>query len=377
MPACTLGAAAVGAVIAIEAIITLAIVVGVAARTGRLICNTVCPVGSALGLISRYSIMKMDINTDLCTGCLKCVETCKGSCIDPSSHTIDSSRCVMCLNCAAVCPNKAINGNLIMKQYLDLLKDILENGTDKHDRTGTGTRSVFGRQMRFDLSEGFPLLTTKKLHLKSIIYELLWFLKGDTNAKYLQDNGVRIWNEWAREDGDLGHIYGYQWRSWPDYNGGYIDQIAQAVNDIKNNPDSRRIIVSAWNVADLPNMALPPCHAFFQFYVADGKLSLQLYQRSADTFLGVPFNIASYALLTMMMAQVCDLKPGEFVHTLGDTHVYLNHLEQANIQLAREPRTLPKMNINPDIKSIFDFRYEDFELIGYDPHPHIAAKVSV
>ncbi|MCX4259618.1 MAG: thymidylate synthase [Muribaculaceae bacterium] len=264
-----------------------------------------------------------------------------------------------------------------MKQYLDLLKDILENGTDKHDRTGTGTRSVFGRQMRFDLSEGFPLLTTKKLHLKSIIYELLWFLKGDTNAKYLQDNGVRIWNEWAREDGDLGHIYGYQWRSWPDYNGGYIDQIAQAVNDIKNNPDSRRIIVSAWNVADLPNMALPPCHAFFQFYVADGKLSLQLYQRSADTFLGVPFNIASYALLTMMMAQVCDLKPGEFVHTLGDTHVYLNHLEQANIQLAREPRTLPKMNINPDIKSIFDFRYEDFELIGYDPHPHIAAKVSV
>ena len=264
-----------------------------------------------------------------------------------------------------------------MKQYLDLLKDILENGTDKHDRTGTGTRSVFGRQMRFDLSEGFPLLTTKKLHLKSIIYELLWFLKGDTNAKYLQDNGVRIWNEWAREDGDLGHIYGYQWRSWPDYNGGYIDQIAQAVNDIKNNPDSRRIIVSAWNVADLPNMALPPCHAFFQFYVADGKLSLQLYQRSADTFLGVPFNIASYALLTMMMAQVCDLKPGEFVHTLGDTHVYLNHLEQANIQLAREPRTLPKMNINPDIKSIFDFKYEDFELIGYDPHPHIAAKVSV
>ena len=264
-----------------------------------------------------------------------------------------------------------------MKQYLDLLKDILENGTDKHDRTGTGTRSVFGRQMRFDLSEGFPLLTTKKLHLKSIIYELLWFLKGDTNAKYLQDNGVRIWNEWAREDGDLGHIYGYQWRSWPDYNGGYIDQIAQAVNDIKNNPDSRRIIESAWNVADLPNMALPPCHAFFQFYVADGKLSLQLYQRSADTFLGVPFNIASYALLTMMMAQVCDLKPGEFVHTLGDTHVYLNHLEQANIQLAREPRTLPKMNINPDIKSIFDFRYEDFELIGYDPHPHIAAKVSV
>ncbi|MDE6644643.1 MAG: thymidylate synthase [Muribaculaceae bacterium] len=264
-----------------------------------------------------------------------------------------------------------------MRQYLDLLKDILENGTDKHDRTGTGTRSVFGRQLRFDLSEGFPLLTTKKLHLKSIIYELLWFLQGDTNVKYLQDNGVRIWNEWAREDGDLGHIYGYQWRSWPDYNGGTIDQITQAVNDIKNNPDSRRIIVSAWNVADLPNMALPPCHAFFQFYVADGKLSLQLYQRSADTFLGVPFNIASYALLTMMMAQVCGLQPGEFIHTLGDTHIYLNHLEQANLQLTREPRKLPKMKINPDVKSIFDFKYEDFELEGYDPHPHIAAKVSV
>lgn len=264
-----------------------------------------------------------------------------------------------------------------MKQYLDLLKDILENGTDKHDRTGTGTRSVFGRQMRFDLSQGFPLLTTKKLHLKSIIHELLWFLNGDTNVKYLQDNGVRIWNEWAREDGDLGHIYGYQWRSWPDYNGGTIDQISQAVNDIKNNPDSRRIIVSAWNVADLPNMALPPCHAFFQFYVANGKLSLQLYQRSADTFLGVPFNIASYALLTMMMAQVCGLQPGDFIHTLGDTHIYLNHLEQAQLQLTREPRQLPTMKINPDVKSIFDFKYEDFELEGYDPHPHIAAKVSV
>lgn len=264
-----------------------------------------------------------------------------------------------------------------MRQYLNLLKDILENGTDKHDRTGTGTRSVFGRQLRFDLSEGFPLLTTKKLHLKSIIHELLWFLQGDTNVKYLQDNGVRIWNEWAREDGDLGHIYGYQWRSWPDYNGGTIDQITQAVNDIKNNPDSRRIIVSAWNVADLPNMALPPCHAFFQFYVADGRLSLQLYQRSADTFLGVPFNIASYALLTMMMAQVCGLQPGEFIHTLGDTHIYLNHLEQANLQLTREPRKLPKMKINPEVKSIFDFKYEDFELEGYDPHPHIAAKVSV
>lgn len=264
-----------------------------------------------------------------------------------------------------------------MKQYLDLLKDILENGTDKHDRTGTGTRSVFGRQMRFDLSQGFPLLTTKKLHLKSIIHELLWFLNGDTNVKYLQDNGVRIWNEWAREDGDLGHIYGYQWRSWPDYKGGTIDQISQAVNDIKNNPDSRRIIVSAWNVADLPNMALPPCHAFFQFYVANGKLSLQLYQRSADTFLGVPFNIASYALLTMIMAQVCGLQPGDFIHTLGDTHIYLNHLEQAQLQLTREPRQLPTMKINPDVKSIFDFKYEDFELEGYDPHPHIAAKVSV
>lgn len=264
-----------------------------------------------------------------------------------------------------------------MKQYLDLLKDILENGTDKHDRTGTGTRSVFGRQMRFDLSQGFPLLTTKKLHLKSIIHELLWFLNGDTNVKYLQDNGVRIWNEWAREDGDLGHIYGYQWRSWPDYKGGTIDQISQAVDDIKNNPDSRRIIVSAWNVADLPNMALPPCHAFFQFYVANGKLSLQLYQRSADTFLGVPFNIASYALLTMMMAQVCGLQPGDFIHTLGDTHIYLNHLEQAQLQLTREPRQLPTMKINPDVKSIFDFKYEDFELEGYDPHPHIAAKVSV
>lgn len=264
-----------------------------------------------------------------------------------------------------------------MKQYLDLLKDILENGTDKHDRTGTGTRSVFGRQIRFDLSQGFPLLTTKKLHLKSIIHELLWFLNGDTNVKYLQDNGVRIWNEWAREDGDLGHIYGYQWRSWPDYKGGTIDQISQAVDDIKNNPDSRRIIVSAWNVADLPNMALPPCHAFFQFYVANGKLSLQLYQRSADTFLGVPFNIASYALLTMMMAQVCGLQPGDFIHTLGDTHIYLNHLEQARLQLTREPRQLPTMKINPDVKSIFDFKYEDFELEGYDPHPHIAAKVSV
>lgn len=265
-----------------------------------------------------------------------------------------------------------------MKQYLDLLNNILENGTDKSDRTGTGTRSIFGAQMRFNLEDGFPLLTTKKLHLKSIIHELLWFLAGDTNVKYLQDNGVRIWNEWADpETGDLGHIYGHQWRSWPDYNGGTIDQISQAVNDIKNNPDSRRIIVSAWNVADLPNMALPPCHAFFQFYVADGRLSLQLYQRSADTFLGVPFNIASYALLLQMMAQVTGLRAGDFVHTLGDTHIYRNHFEQARLQLTREPRPLPKMIINPDVKSIFDFHYDDFQLIDYDPHPHIAAAVSV
>jgi len=264
-----------------------------------------------------------------------------------------------------------------MKQYLDLLRDILDNGTIKTDRTGTGTRSVFGRQMRFDMADGFPLLTTKKLHLKSIIHELLWFLKGDTNVRYLQENGVRIWNEWADADGNLGHIYGFQWRSWPDYRGGSIDQIAEAVEQIKHNPDSRRIIVSAWNVADLPNMNLPPCHAFFQFYVADGRLSLQLYQRSADTFLGVPFNIASYALLLQMMAQVTGLVAGDFVHTLGDTHIYLNHIDQARIQLDREPRPLPRMIINPDVKSIFDFRYEDFHLEGYDPHPHIAAKVSV
>lgn len=264
-----------------------------------------------------------------------------------------------------------------MKQYLELLKRILDEGVDKGDRTGTGTRSVFGHQMRFDLSEGFPLITTKKVHLKSIIYELLWFLKGDTNVKYLQEHGVRIWNEWAGPDGDLGHIYGYQWRSWPDYNGGHIDQIKQAVDDIKNNPNSRRIIVSAWNVADLGNMNLPPCHAFFQFYVANGKLSLQLYQRSADTFLGVPFNIASYALLLMMMAHVTGLQPGEFVHTLGDTHLYLNHLDQARLQLQREPRPLPRMVINPEVKSIFDFKYEDFSLEGYDPHPHIPAPISV
>ena len=264
-----------------------------------------------------------------------------------------------------------------MRQYLDLLRHIMDNGVDKADRTGTGTRSVFGYQMRFDLEKGFPLLTTKKLHLKSIIYELLWFLKGDTNARYLQDRGVRIWNEWADPDGNLGHIYGYQWRSWPDYDGGFIDQIAEAVETIKRDPDSRRIIVSAWNVADIKNMNLPPCHAFFQFYVAQGKLSLQLYQRSADTFLGVPFNIASYALLTMMVAQVCGLRPGEFVHTLGDTHIYNNHFEQVAEQLAREPRPLPRMVINPEVKNIFDFKYEDFALEGYDPHPHIKATVSV
>ena len=253
----------------------------------------------------------------------------------------------------------------------------MEEGTDKNDRTGTGTRSVFGYQMRFDLSEGFPLLTTKKLHLKSIIYELLWFLKGDTNVKYLQDNGVRIWNEWADENGDLGHVYGYQWRSWPDYNGGFIDQITETVETIKKNPDSRRIIVSAWNVADLPDMKLPPCHALFQLYVADGRLSLQLYQRSADCFLGVPFNIASYALLLMMVAQVTGLKPGEFIHTLGDAHIYRNHFSQVEEQLSREPRKLPRMVLNPDVKDIFGFTYDDFRLEDYDPLPHIAGKVSV
>ena len=264
-----------------------------------------------------------------------------------------------------------------MKQYLDLLNRILTEGVRKEDRTGTGTISVFGHQMRFNLEDGFPLLTTKKLHLKSIIHELLWCLKGDTNVKYLQENGVRIWNEWADENGDLGHIYGYQWRSWPDYNGGHIDQISEVIDQIKNNPDSRRIIVNAWNVADLGNMNLPPCHMFFQFYVANGKLSLQMYQRSADTFLGVPFNIASYALLLMMMAQVTGLKPGEFIHTTGDTHLYVNHLEQVQLQLTREPRALPKMKINPDVKSIFDFKYEDFELVDYDPHPHIKGVVAV
>ncbi len=264
-----------------------------------------------------------------------------------------------------------------MKQYLNLIQDILDNGAVKTDRTGTGTKSIFGHQMRFNLEEGFPLITTKKLHLKSIIHELLWFLKGDTNVHYLQENGVRIWNEWADEDGDLGHIYGYQWRSWPDYNGGHIDQIKEVIRQIKETPDSRRMIVSAWNVADLDKMNLPPCHLLFQFYVADGRLSLQLYQRSADTFLGVPFNIASYALLLMMVAQVTGLKAGDFVHTTGDTHLYLNHLDQARLQLTREPRPLPRMVINPEVKDIFDFKYEDFKLEDYNPWPHIAAKVSV
>lgn len=264
-----------------------------------------------------------------------------------------------------------------MKQYLDLLDRILTEGVQKGDRTGTGTISVFGNQMRFNLAEGFPLLTTKKLHLKSIIYELLWFLQGNTNAQWLQERGVRIWNEWADEDGNLGHIYGYQWRSWPDYNGGHIDQITEVIDQIKNNPNSRRLIVSAWNVADINNMNLPPCHILFQFYVADGKLSCQLYQRSADTFLGVPFNIASYALLTMMVAQVTGLQPGDFVYTTGDTHLYNDHIEQAKLQLTRSPRPLPKMVINPEVKSIFDFKYEDFQLTDYDPHPHIKATVSV
>lgn len=265
-----------------------------------------------------------------------------------------------------------------MKQYLKLLQHILDNGIQKGDRTGTGTISIFGHQMRFNLEEGFPLLTTKRVHLKSIIYELLWFLNGDTNVKWLQEHGVRIWNEWADPiTGDLGHIYGYQWRSWPTYDGGCIDQIKQAVYDIKNNPDSRRIIVSAWNVAELDKMNLPPCHAFFQFYVADGKLSLHLYQRSADTFLGVPFNIASYSLLCMMMAQVCELTPGEFIYTTGDTHIYNNHINQIYEQLSRKPRVLPIMKLNPDVKDIFGFRYEDFKLEGYDPWPAIKGQVSV
>lgn len=264
-----------------------------------------------------------------------------------------------------------------MKQYLNLLQRILDEGVEKSDRTGTGTKSIFGHQMRFNLQDGFPLLTTKKLHLKSIIYELLWFLRGDTNVHYLQDNGVRIWNEWADETGELGPIYGYQWRSWPDYNGGYIDQIAEIVRQIKETPDSRRIIVSAWNVADLDKMHLPPCHLLFQFYVANGRLSLQLYQRSADIFLGVPFNIASYALLLLMMAQVTGLEAGDFVHTTGDTHLYLNHIEQARLQLSRTPRPLPRMVLNPNVKDIFNFHFEDFKLEDYNPWPHISAQVAV
>lgn len=264
-----------------------------------------------------------------------------------------------------------------MKQYLDLLERITKEGVKKTDRTGTGTLSVFGHQMRFNLSDGFPLLTTKKLHLKSIIYELLWFLRGDTNVRYLQEHGVRIWNEWADEQGELGPVYGHQWRSWPDYDGGTIDQIAKVVDTIRHNPDSRRIIVSAWNVAEVDQMALPPCHTLFQFYAANGRLSLQLYQRSADTFLGVPFNIASYALLLQMMAQVTGLEAGDFVHTFGDVHIYLNHLEQVKLQLTREPRALPRMVINPDVKELTDFKYEDFRLEGYDPWPHIAGVVSV
>jgi len=264
-----------------------------------------------------------------------------------------------------------------MRQYHDLMKHILENGTKKEDRTGTGTLSVFGYQMRYDLNEGFPCVTTKKLHLRSIIHELLWFLKGDTNIKYLKENKVSIWDEWADENGNLGPVYGSQWRSWPTSDGDTIDQIKQIIQQIKETPDSRRIIVSAWNVGEIKNMALPPCHAFFQFYVADNKLSCQLYQRSADTFLGVPFNIASYALLTIMVAQVCDLELGDFVHTLGDAHLYLNHLEQAELQLSREPRKLPVLKINPDVKELLDFKYEDFELLNYDPHPHIKGAVAI
>ncbi|MDO9185695.1 MAG: thymidylate synthase [Bacteroidia bacterium] len=264
-----------------------------------------------------------------------------------------------------------------MKQYHDLMQHVLDKGATKTDRTGTGTISVFGYQMRFDLQDGFPMLTTKKLHLKSILHELLWFLKGDTNIKYLTENGVHIWDEWADENGNLGPVYGSQWRSWPTADGRHIDQITQVVEQIKNNPDSRRMIVSAWNVGEIDKMKLPPCHAFFQFYVADGKLSCQLYQRSADIFLGVPFNIASYAILTLMIAQVCNLKPGEFIHTLGDAHLYSNHLEQAKLQLTRDLRKLPTLKINPEVKSIFEFKFEDFTLEGYDPHPHIKAAVAV
>jgi len=264
-----------------------------------------------------------------------------------------------------------------MKQYLDLMRHVMETGTQKHDRTGTGTISVFGYQMRFNLQDGFPMVTTKKLHLKSIIHELVWFLSGDTNIRYLKENGVRIWDEWADADGNLGPVYGYQWRSWPTPDGGHIDQITQVINQIKNNPDSRRMIVSAWNVADVNKMALPPCHNMFQFYVADGKLSCQLYQRSADIFLGVPFNIASYALLTIMIAQVCNLQYGDFIHTLGDAHLYNNHLEQTKLQLSREPRPLPTMKINPEVKDIFQFKFEDFTLENYDPWPHIKGEVAV
>jgi thymidylate synthase len=264
-----------------------------------------------------------------------------------------------------------------MNQYLQLLDHTLKNGVQKSDRTGTGTVSVFGYQMRFNLEDGFPMLTTKKLHLKSIVHELLWFLQGDTNVKYLKDNGVSIWNEWANEQGELGPIYGYQWRSWPSHDGKKVDQITQVVNSLKNNPDSRRHLVCAWNVGEIDRMALPPCHILYQFYVANGKLSCQLYQRSADIFLGVPFNIASYALLTLMMAQVTGLKPGEFIHTFGDAHIYLNHMEQVNLQLSREPRPLPKMIINPEVKSIFDFKFDDFTLEGYDPHPHIKGAVAI
>ncbi len=275
-------------------------------------------------------------------------------------------------------PLSLVNFQLIvMQQYLDLMRHILDHGVKKEDRTGTGTLSVFGHQMRFDLQEGFPVTTTKKLHLRSIIHELLWFLQGDTNIHYLKENKVRIWDEWADENGNLGPVYGHQWRSWPTPDGGSVDQIKQVLHQIKNNPDSRRIMVSAWNVADVEKMALPPCHALFQFYVAEGKLSCQLYQRSADVFLGVPFNIASYALLTMMIAQVCDLEPGEFIHTFGDAHLYINHLEQAGIQLSRNPRPLPAMKINPEVKDLFAFKYEDFELVDYDPHPHIKAQVAV
>lgn len=277
----------------------------------------------------------------------------------------------------APCLESIVLTFVLMEQYQHLLQHILDYGTEKSDRTGTGTLSVFGYQMRFNLEEGFPLVTTKKLHVRSIIHELLWFLKGDTNIQYLKENKVSIWDEWADEEGNLGPVYGYQWRSWPTPDGGSIDQISQVIAQIKKNPDSRRLIVSAWNVACVNDMALPPCHTLFQFYVANGKLSCQLYQRSADTFLGIPFNIASYALLTMMVAQVCGLKAGEFIHTLGDTHLYLNHLEQAKLQLSRTPKKLPEIRINPSISSIFDFKFEDFELVGYDPHPHIKAEVAV